>query len=239
MATLDPLRFRDRCTQTDGEIIREVIAADGDRAGVAHHPTAENEQFGGAAADVQEAAAEIAFILRQTGFRGSQRLKDGIADEDAGLVGGRNKILSSGNGRSDQMNVHFQALADHTDSVAYAILRIYHELVGKDVQDFAVFGKRDVAGSVHGAAHVFALDVARTMSQSDAAAAVYATHVAPGHSDERFFDRHIRDAFGFFDRAADGTHRGIKIDDQALAQSLGLRRAERQKFHQFAFDFRD
>ena len=107
------------------------------------------------------------------------------------------------------------------------------------MQDLAVLRKRDIAGRIHGAAHVFTLNISRMLSQGDAAAAVYPAHVAAGHSDQRLLHRHIRHAFGLFDRTADGAHRGIKIDDQALAQSLGLRRAKRQKLHQFTFDFRD
>ncbi len=137
------------------------------------------------------------------------------------------------------MDVDFQALAEHTNGVAYAALRIHNKFMRKDVQDFTVFGKRDVAGSINGPAHIFALNVARPLSQGDAAAAVYAAHVAAGYADQRFFHRHVCNAFGLFDGATDGAHRGIKIDDQAFAKSLGLGRAERQKLHQFAIDFRE
>src|SRR4029077_1535146 len=222
VAALEPFRFGDRRAQTDGEIVREVVATNRNRAGMTHHASAENQQFRGPAADVQEATAEIALILRQTGFRGGQRFEDSIADEDAGLVGGGDEILRGGDGGSHEMDVRFQPVADHADGVANAALRIHHEFMGKDVQNLPVIRKGDIAGCVHGAAHVFALDVSRALSQGDAATAVYAAHVASGHSDQRFFDRNVRDAFGFFDRAADGAHGGIEIDDQALAQALGL-----------------
>jgi len=39
-----------------------------------------------------------------------------------------------------------------------ATLGVHNEFVREDVQDFAVFGKRDVAGGVDGAAHVIALN---------------------------------------------------------------------------------
>ena len=66
--------------------------------------------------------AEIALILRQTGFRGGQRFEDSIADKDAGLVRRSDEILRGGNRRCDQMNVCFQALTDHSDGIANAIL---------------------------------------------------------------------------------------------------------------------
>ena len=48
-------------------------------------------------------------------------------------------------------------------------------------------------------------------------------------------DRHTGDAFGFFERAADGTDRRVQIDDQALARALGFRRAHGQKFRAAVF----
>src|SRR2546427_891540 len=114
------------------------------------------------------------------------------------------------------MDVDFQALAEHADGVAYAVLGVDNKFMRKDVQNFAIFRKRDVAGSINGAADVFALDVSRPLSQGDAAAAVYAAHVAAGNSDQRFLHRHVGYAFGFFDRATDGADGGIKINDQAF-----------------------
>src|SRR5437879_6736379 len=140
--------FRDGCAQADGQVIRKVIAANRNSAAMAHHAAAKDEQFRGAAADVQQAAAEIAFVLRETGFRGSKWFENRIVDKNAGLVRGGDEILRGGNGGSHQMDVDFQALADHADGVAYAVLRIHHEFVRKDVEDFAGFGKRDVAGGV-------------------------------------------------------------------------------------------
>src|SRR6266404_5360273 len=180
VAALQSFGFRDGCAQADGQVIRKVIAANRNSAAMTHHAAAKDEQFRGAAADVQQAAAEIAFVLRERGFRGSKWFENRIVDKNAGLVRGGDEILRGGNGGSHQMDVDFQALADHADGVAYAVLRIHHEFVRKDVEDFAVFGKRDVASGVHGAAHVFALDVSRPMSKGDAAAAVYAADVAAG-----------------------------------------------------------
>ena len=59
------------------------------------------------------------------------------------------------------MNVGFKALADHADGVANAVLRIHDKFLRQNVQDFAIFGQRDVARGIDGAADVVALDVAR------------------------------------------------------------------------------
>src|SRR5260370_16097121 len=85
------------------------------------------------------------------------------------------------------MDVDLQTLADHADGVAYSVLRVHPEFIREDVQDFAVFRQRDVASGVHGTADIFALDVSRPMSQSDAAAAVDAAHVVASDAHERLF----------------------------------------------------
>src|SRR6202521_6002107 len=163
VAALDSFCFGDLRAQTDGQIIREMITANRNRAGVSHHAPAEDNQFRGAAADVQQAAAEIALVLREARFRGSERLKDRIANEDAGLVRGGDEILGGGNGGCHQMDVDFQPLADHADGVAYAVLRVRHEVMRKGMQYLPVFRERDIAGRIHGAAHVSALDGSRTL----------------------------------------------------------------------------
>ena len=88
MTALDSFGFRNRSAQPDSQIVREVIPADWDRAGVAHYAAAKNDQFGGSAADIEEAATKLALILREARFCGSKRLKNGVANEDAGFGGG-------------------------------------------------------------------------------------------------------------------------------------------------------
>ena len=101
-----------------------MIAANGDGAGVADHAAAEDDQFGGAAADVQQAAAEVALVLRQARFRGGERLEHGVTDEDAGAVCGGDKILRRGEPEEVTMwTLASSLLADHADRVANAFLR--------------------------------------------------------------------------------------------------------------------
>ncbi len=114
-----------------------------------------------------------------------------------------------------------------------------HEFMRENVEDFAIFGKRDVAGGIDGAANVVAFDIAGAIAERDAAAAVDAAHVAAGDADHRGFNRNVGDAFGFFDGAADRADRGIEIDDEAFAEAFGFGCAEREKFHLLFVNFRD
>ena len=239
MAALDFFCFGDGCAEADGEIVREMIAAYGNGAGVADYAAAVNDEFGRAAADVEKAAAEVAFVLREASLGRSERLKNGVADEDSRAICGGDEILRGGDRRGDEMDVGFEALADHADGVADAVLRVNHKFVREDVKDFAVFGKRDVAGGVDGAANVVAFDITRAVAKCDAAAAVNTANVAAGYADDGGLDRDVGDAFGFFDGTTNGADCGIKIDDESLAQTLGFGRAEREKFYLFAIDFSD
>src|SRR5258708_9696686 len=114
-----------------------MIAANSNRAGVTSHAAAEDKHFCGAAADVQQAAAKIALVLREARFRGSQRLKDRIGDKAAGLVRGGDEILRGGHRRSNAMDAGFPALSQPADGGANAPLRYANKIMLTDLQDFA------------------------------------------------------------------------------------------------------
>jgi len=70
-----------------------MIAAHGNCRRMTQHAVAEDNQFSCAAANIKQAAAEFAFILREAGFRRSQRLEHRVRHFDARLIHGSNKIL--------------------------------------------------------------------------------------------------------------------------------------------------
>src|SRR5277367_6197833 len=70
MQAFDFFRFAARRAQADGEIVGEMIAAHWNRGGVTDYATGEGDHFRGAAADIEQAGAELAFILREAGFGG-------------------------------------------------------------------------------------------------------------------------------------------------------------------------
>src|SRR5437899_637601 len=100
-----------------------MIATDGHGAGVTHNSTAVNDDFGGAATDIEQAAAEIALVLGEARFGGGQRLQHRVADQNSRAIRRRDQILRRGDRRSDQVNVGFEALTDHAAGVATAALR--------------------------------------------------------------------------------------------------------------------
>lgn len=216
-----------------------MVAAYGNGTCVADYAAAVDDEFGGAATDIEEAAAEVAFVLRKTGLGGSERFEDRVADQNPGAICGGDKILRGGDGRGDEMNVGFEALANHADGVANPVLGINGELMRQNVKHFAVFGKRDVARCIDGTANVVAFDIAGAIAEREAAAAVDSAHVAAGNADHRRFNRNVGYAFGFFDRATNRADRRIEIDDETFAEAFGFRCAEREKLHLLFVNFRD
>jgi len=137
------------------------------------------------------------------------------------------------------MHVDFKPLPNHAERIANAVLRVDHEFMRQNVQNFAIFGKGDVARGIYGTANVVALDVAAAMPKGDAAAAVHSANMTSCDADDCGLDGNVGDAFRFFNGATNGANGGVQIDDEALAQAFGFGRAEREKFHLFLIDFRD
>src|SRR5262249_14992384 len=151
---------------------------------------------------VEQAATEIPFILREARLRRGERLKHRVANQNSGAIRRGDQILRGDNRRSYDMNVGFEMLPNHADGIADAVVRVHDKFVRQDVQDLAIFGKGDIARSFHGALHIFAFDIARTIAECDATAAVDAADMAARDADQRGFDGNAGNGFGFLDRAA-------------------------------------
>ena len=72
----------------------------------------------------------ITLVLREAGFGGSEWLENGVGDQDAGAIRSGDEILCSADGGGDDVNVGLETLANHTDRVADAVLRVDDEFVG-------------------------------------------------------------------------------------------------------------
>src|SRR4029077_15651073 len=137
------------------------------------------------------------------------------------------------------MHIRFEALADHAYGVANAVVSVHGKFVRQDVENFAIFGKRNIARGVDRAANVFTFDVARAISESNAAAAIQTANVTASNADQRRFDGNAGNAFGLFYSAANGADGGIEIDDGAFAQAFRFGGAEREEFHLLVGKLRD
>ncbi len=66
MKALNFFRFRNWRAQADGKIVGEMVAANGYGTGMSHDASAVDDQLRSAAADVEQAAAEIPLVLCQS-----------------------------------------------------------------------------------------------------------------------------------------------------------------------------
>src|SRR5437660_7698162 len=100
---LDAFGFRYGSAQTNREIIGKMIAANRNSTGVTNDSAAINNKFGSASANIKQADSEITFILREASFRGSERLNNGVADQDSSAVGCGYESLCSGHRGSNDV----------------------------------------------------------------------------------------------------------------------------------------
>src|ERR1700733_3071769 len=235
MQPLDFFRFGAGSAQADGEIIGEMIAAYRNCGSVTDDASGECHHFRGAAADIEQASAEFALVLREAGLGGRERLENRVVHAHAGAIYGGDDILRCGAGSGDDMYVRLEALANHTDRVAHIILRVERKFLRQHVQHFAVFRQLHTAGRFDGATDVIALHVAGARADGDPAAAIDATHVRAGYTDQRGFHRDADQRFGFLDGAADRADCEIEVDDLAFAPAFGFGRAQRREFHATVF----
>ena len=81
------LGFFDRNVEPDGQVVREMISADGEDGGVGDGAFEEDGELGGGGADVGDADAEFALVGGEDGFGGGDAFEDGVFDFEAGAVG--------------------------------------------------------------------------------------------------------------------------------------------------------
>src|SRR5487761_178815 len=241
VVALRALRFGDRRAQSDGKIVREMIAADGDRGGMPHDASGKNNQLRGTAANVEQTTTKLAFVLREACFGGSEWLEHRIAYDYAGLVHGIHDVLRGGCGRGNDVHVRFQSLPHHSDGVANVILRVDVKFLRQDVKNLAIVRQADVFRGFDGAAHIVAMNIARALAQRDSAAAVHSTNMTAGDSDKSRLDRDAHDVLRFLHGAANGADGKFEIHDLSLAPAFRFGRAERRELHAaiFLFDFAD
>ncbi len=156
----------------------------GMHGGVGDGALEEDDEFGGAGADVDEADAELALVGGEDGLGGGDGLEDGLGDFEAGAVGAGDDALRDAAGAGGEMQVHLELVADHADGVVDAGLLVEDELLRQEMEDLAVGRESDGAGAVDAGANLFAGDLAHAVAEADAATAVDAADVGSADADD-------------------------------------------------------
>ena len=158
---LNLFRGGQRGTQTNSNVVGEMVAADGNRAGMGHHTVRVDNQVRGARADISQANAEILFVGAKNAVRRHQRFADDVVDMQTGAIRRGHNILRCAGRRRDHMQVHFEPSRHHACGIANARLIIENELLRQKVQDFAIVRQRNRARLLDSHADVVALHFTR------------------------------------------------------------------------------
>jgi len=208
--------------QADGEVVGKVVAADRDDGSVGDRAFEVDDDLGGAGSDVDEADSELALVGGEGGFGGGNGFEDGLGDFKAGFVGaGDDALLGAGRTGGD-VEVDFEAVADHANGVVDAGLLVEDELLGEQVDDLAIGRQRDGTGAVDGGADFFAGDLAHTRPEADATAAVEAADVRSANGDDAALDGGLGNVFSESGGLVDGFNCGPDFGDDSFAGPLGV-----------------
>ena len=225
-AALDLLRVGNRRAQADGDVVREVIAADGDHPGVPQAAALEDREVGRAAADVDDRDAEILLVLGQHRFARGELLQHGLDHRHAGPVHARDDVLRGRGAAGHDVHVDLEPRAGHPDGRPDAVLLVDHEVLREHVQDFAAARQRDRLGGVDGAPDVLARDLAVLAGDRHHAAAVERLDVRRGEPEVDRVDLDAGGQLGLVDRLLDRLDRRLEVDDDAAADAARVREAD-------------
>ena len=199
----------------------------GNDGGVADGAVGEHGQVGRAAADIDQAHAELLLILGEHGEARGQLLEHHVIDLQSAALDALLDVLRGAVGARDDVHLGLEAHARHADRVADAFLAVDDEFLRQYVQDLLVRGDGHRLGRID---HV--LDVAVgdfLVAHADDAVRVEAAHMAAGDAGEHRVDLAAGHELGLLDRALDGLHRGLDVDHDAFLQAARGLRAEAQQ----------
>ena len=101
-------------------------------------------------------------------------------------------------------------------------LLVEDELLGEQVQDFAIGGEGDGAGAIDGVADIVPGDFAEARAEADAATAVDAADVGTADGDDASFDDGLGGVFGRDRGAIDGCGGRREVGDESFAHAGGV-----------------
>ena len=210
--------------QADGEIVGKVRAADGDRSGVRHGALKEDHQVAGMGADIEQADAQFALVGRERGLGGGDRLENRFGHFKAGAIGAGDRALQCAAGTGGDVQIHFEARADHADRIEDAGLLVEDELARQQVENLAIGRQRDGARALDGGAHIVAGDLAHAVAQLESAVGVEPANMRAAHAHDALVDVDARHALGLLVGGAHRFGRRTQLGDQPLAHAGGLHR---------------
>ena len=201
----------------DGDVVGEVVAADGDDAGVPEAAALEDSEVGRAAADIDERDAQLLLVLGEDRLARGQLLEHRVEHRHARPIHAGDDVLRGRGAAGHDVDVHFEPRAGHADRRADAVLLVDDEVLRQDVQDLAAARQRDRLGRVDRAPDVLARDLPVLAGHRHDAAAVEGLDVRARQSEVDGIDLDAGGEFRFVDRLLDRFDGRLEVDDHAAA----------------------
>src|ERR1019366_4350641 len=221
---LQPVGLGHRRAEARGDVARDVVAADGDDAGVRDAAVDVQQDVGRAAADVDHGDADLLLVVAQHRLGARQRLGDDVGHGQAAAPGAGNRVLHAARRRGDEVHFHAQAHARHPDRVADAVLAVDHVLTRQDVEDLPGGVDRDRARALEHPLDVAAGDLAA--GDGGDAVARRRAHVAAADARVDGADLDAGHRLRALDGVLDRAHRPVDVGDDALAEAAARDRAD-------------
>src|SRR5260221_634645 len=199
------------------DVVRDLIARNGNHGGVPDRAAAEHRDIRGAAADVDHTHPEVLLILGEHRVARGQLFQHDVVDAETAALHALDDVLCRAVGAGDDVHLGLEPHSRHADGIADAFLRIDDVFLRQDVQDLLIGGNGDRLGGID---HAF--DVALhhlLVLDGDDAVRIEAAHVAAGNSGVDRVDFASGHELRLFDRALNGLHRGLDVDHHALLQA--------------------
>src|SRR5882724_7076756 len=132
-----------RRSQSDGNVIGEMVSAHRHHARMRHHSVGINNHVSRSCADIGQAHAQLFFVSAQRTVRGHKRFVNDVVHMQSSAVRCGDNILRCAGGSSHHVEIHFQPPAHHSRRIAHSCLFIQNEFLWQQVQYFAIVRERD------------------------------------------------------------------------------------------------
>ena len=225
MLVLERFGLGERRAQADGDVVGEVISAQGQHGGVHDASRGVDGDIRRATPNVHEHNAQLALVLTEHGLSRSEGLEHDVGHIQLGQIAAFDDILTGGSRTGDDMDVHLQPDAGHAQRVLHSVLIVDDEILGQDVQHLPVAGDADGLCRVDHPPDIL-LGNRAVVLHGHHAVAIDSLNVVSRDAYEHFLNRRAAHQLALPHRLLDGAHRLFDVDDDPLADSFGARLAE-------------
>src|ERR1044071_4996580 len=201
------------------QVVGDMVAADGEQAGVFHDAAGAHHVLGGAAADVDDQGTQLFLLVAQDGQRRGESVENDVFHLELQGFHGADGILQPVEIAVDDVDVDLDPGAEHADGILDAGLAIDAEMLADDVDDVVFGGQIDGLGVLDDVLDVFVGDLAIGGDDRVNSAVIESAHVAAGHAEVDAADLDIRHLLGLDDGIANVLAGDGGIDDFAFADT--------------------